>query len=50
MAEVKQFHHNLDSAKTLLEELIHASFQKEYVEVRRAALICLIFVIRVKGA
>jgi hypothetical protein len=33
----------------LLEELIHSSYQKEYVEIRRAALISLIFVMRVQG-
>lgn len=49
MAEAKHFHHHLDSAKTLLHELIHASFQKDYGEIRRAALICLVFIIRIKG-
>jgi len=50
MAETKYFSHDLDAARALLEELIHASYQKEYVDVSRAALICLIFVLKVKGA
>lgn len=31
MAETKFFSHQLDSARPLLEELVHASYQKEYV-------------------
>jgi len=29
---------------------MHASFQKEYADVRRAGLICLIFILKIKGA
>jgi hypothetical protein len=50
MAETKYFSHELDAAKLLMEELIHASFQKDYAEIRRAALICLIFILKIKGA
>lgn len=50
MAETKHFSHELDPAKPLLEELIHSAHQKEHADIRRAALICLIFILRVKGA
>lgn len=50
MAEIKYFTHTLESSKPLTEELIHASFQKDYADIRRAALICLIFLFRIKGA
>lgn len=49
MAETKYFSHEYESSRALLEELIHSSYQKEYVEVRRAALISLIFILRVQG-
>lgn len=49
MAETKHYSHELESSRPVLEELIHASYQKEHVELRRAALITLIFVMRVPG-
>lgn len=49
MAETKSFTHDLESSRALLEELIHSSYQKDYVDIRRAALISLIFVMRVQG-
>lgn len=49
MAESKYYHHQLNCAQTLLEELIHAAYQKDYAEIRRAGLICLIFILKVKG-
>jgi intein-encoded DNA endonuclease-like protein len=50
MSETKYFNHDMDAARALLEELIHSSYQKEYVDVSRAAIICLIFILKVKGA
>jgi hypothetical protein len=49
MAETKYFNHDQETSKALLEELIHSSYQKEYIEIRRAALISLIFIMRVQG-
>jgi hypothetical protein len=49
MAETKYFSHDFDCSRALLEELIHSSYQKDYVDIRRAALISLIFVMRVQG-
>jgi hypothetical protein len=49
MAETKYFSHDQETSKALLEELIHSSYQKEYIEIRRAALISLIFIMRVQG-
>lgn len=50
MSETKYFNHDMDAARALLEELIHASYQKDYPDVSRAAIICLIFVLKVRGA
>jgi intein-encoded DNA endonuclease-like protein len=49
MAETKYFSHDFDCSRPFLEELIHSSYQKDYVEIRRAALITLIFILRVAG-
>ena len=49
MAETKYFSHDFDCSKPFLEELIHSSHQKDYTEIRRAALITLIFILRLQG-
>jgi len=50
MAETKYFNHDLEAARAILDELIHSSYQKEYMDIRRASLICLIFILKIRGA
>lgn len=50
MGEAKYFNHLNDSSRLLVEELIHSSFQKDHSEIRRAALLCLIFLLKIQGS
>jgi hypothetical protein len=50
MTESKCFRTDLDYALQLIEELIASSYQKEFVEIRRASLICLVCVLKLSGS
>jgi len=50
MAENKSFRIDQEYALHLIEELIASSYQKEFIEIRRAALICLICVLKIQGS
>lgn len=50
MTESKCFRTDLDYALQLIEELIASSYQKEFVEIRRASLICLVCVLKIAGS
>ena len=50
MNENKYFTHSVSCVLPLLEELISAAYQPEHLDIRRSALLCLIFVLRIEGS
>lgn len=50
MTENKYFTHAINCALTLIEELISAAYQPEHLDIRRAALLCLIYVLRIENS
>lgn len=50
MAEPKSFMHGVLNTQILLEEIISTSYQKEYIEIKRASILCLLEVLRLEGS
>lgn len=50
MAEPKSFMHGVLNTQILLEEIIATSYQKEYIEIKRASILCLLEVLRLEGS